>query len=315
MVRSSNRHLKRFDELPVYHPAARKRYFAASVLADVATKGGLNTQPHPFALERAPRPQALAPAPAPALNIPSVTPEEIIHQVANGADLQYTNTPPPSVLGPRAKRLLLAIAALPPLAYGAHRAYQHFQGPAPEEEAVKEAVLRRYGLQKEALSPMARNMLIGAGIGGTLTGGANYYHHRDDPDAFSRAAKATGAGALAGAIAGGVLTPERSGASTASRPSVAPQDAVSRVHLTAPPAPQGGGHLEELRDKMKTLADDARAANDRHLKEQATNDAIAKAKALLREPNGLPGMRGVDAFFDLDEFDRLMRDPNHVFQF
>jgi hypothetical protein len=66
---------------------------------------------------------------------------------------------------------------------------------------------------------------------------------------------------------------------------------------------------------MKALADDARAANARHLEEQATNNAIAKAKALLQKPDGLPGMRGVDAFFDLDEFDRLMRDPNHVFQF
>jgi len=157
---------------------------------------------------------------------------------------------------------------------------------------------------------MARNMLIGAEVGGTLTGGANYYHHRDEPDAFSRAAKATGAGALAGAIAGGVLTPERSGASTAPRPSAAPQDAVSRVYLTAPPAPRGGGHPEDLRDKMKALADEARAANDSHLREHATNDALNKAKALLQEPNGLPGMRD-----DLDEFDRLMRDPNHVFQF
>lgn len=308
VVRSSNRHLKRFTELPFDLPAARKRYFAASILGDIATKGELNTQPHPFAVERAPRSQALAPAPA--LNVPSVTPEEILHHAANGPALQYGEAQLPSVLGPRAKRLLLAIATLPPLAYGAHRAYQHFQGPAPEEEAVKEAALRRYGFQKEALSPMARNMLIGAEVGGTLTGGANYYHHRDEPDAFSRAAKATGAGALAGAIAGGVLTPERSGASTAPRPSAAPQDAVSRVYLTAPPAPRGGGHPEDLRDKMKALADEARAANDSHLREHATNDALNKAKALLQEPNGLPGMRD-----DLDEFDRLMRDPNHVFQF
>lgn len=61
---------------------------------------------------------------------------------------------------------------------------------------------------------------------------------------------------------------------------------------------------------MKALADEARAANDSHLREHATNDALNKAKALLQEPNGLPGMRD-----DLDEFDRLMRDPNHVFQF
>jgi hypothetical protein len=39
---------------------------------------------------------------------------------------------------------------------------------------------------------------------------------------------------------------------------------------------------------MKTLADDARAANARHLEEQATNNAIAKAKALLQKPDGLP---------------------------
>lgn len=171
VARSANRHLRRFIELPDYHPVARKRYFASSILEGIATRGGLNTQPHPFAFERAPRPQtpAPAPAPAPALNVPSVTPEEILHHAAEGPALQYGESQLPSVLGPRAKRLLLAIATLPPLAYGAHRAYQHFQGPAPEE-AAKEAALRRYGFQKEALSPMARNMLIGAGIGGDAHG-------------------------------------------------------------------------------------------------------------------------------------------------
>jgi hypothetical protein len=206
VVQSSNRHVERALAYPADSAAARKRMFSGTLLAEIAQRGGLNTQPHPFAPSASSRPSLP--------NVPHVNSEQLLHHAANGPALNYGAQNLPTVLGPRAKRLLLALVAAPPVAYGAHKAYQHFHPPA-NEEAAKEAALARYGLRKEALSPMARNMLIGAGLGGALTGGVNYYHHHDKPDALSRAAKATGAGVVGGAIVGGVLTPERN-----SRPSL-----------------------------------------------------------------------------------------------
>jgi hypothetical protein len=225
-----------------------------------------------------------------------VNSEQLLHHAADGPGLNYGEAQLPSVLGPRAKRLLLALVAAPPLAYGAHKAYQHFRSPA-NDEAAKEAALARYGLRKEALSPMARNMLIGAGLGGALTGGVNYYHHHDKPDAFSRAAKATGAGAVGGAIVGGVLTPERSG----------------HVPLSGVPDSQERRLAQGL-EHARREGDYHRAAAD--LKNHLLDGFVARPSLSLAERNAKAQRLMNDArSLGQGEFDRLMADPDHVWQF
>lgn len=288
VVRSSNRHVERALAYPADSAAARKRMFSGTLLAEIAQRGGLNTQPHPFAPSASSRP--------PHPNVPRVNSEQLLHHAANGPGLNYGEAQLPSVLGPRAKRLLLALVATPPLAYGAHKAYQHFRSPA-NEEATKEAALARYGLRKEALSPMARNMLIGAGLGGAITGGVNYYHHHDKPDAFSRAAKATGAGAAGGAIVGGLLTPAR-----------APR-----------PAPREGPDSPERRLAQELLrahheGDYHHAATD--LKNHLLDGFAARPPLSLAERNAKAQHFTNEArSIGQEEFDRLMVDPNHVWQF
>ena len=186
-----------------------------------------------------------------------MNPEDLLHHAQSGLPGELA---PVTLLGPRAKRILFAMLALPAAGYGGYRAYQHLRPPAPSDEkaAVKEAAertLRRYGLKKEALSPQARNMLIGAGVGGVVGAGLNYTLHHDEPDAGSRAARAGLAGALLGTVAGGVLTPERAANSVATPPS-------------APAAPTGPAVVVPKADRI---------ARERLLEDQA-GAALAKAK-------------------------------------
>lgn len=254
----------------------------------------------------------------------------------------------PSAIGPMARRLLLAIAILPPAAYGAHKAYQRFYGP--EEERAKEATLRRYGLSKEALSPTVRNMLLGAGVGGIAGAGVNYALHHDKPDAGSRAARAGLGGALLGSIAGGVLTPERA-ASSVSHPASVPPVPTKPSHETTDDliSPLFAGAKEKILAETDKVLDKAHEVGARlrqerearvhvEIRKPVVRDAYAKAYSramqdwgygredahnyaahishMVDDAHQMPeSVRNILQGMSHDEFHRLMQDPNHVWTF
>ena len=218
-----------------------------------------------------------------------------------------------TLFGPRAKRILFAMLALPAAGYGGYRAYQHLRPPAPSDEkaAVKEAAertLRRYGLKKEALSPQARNMLIGAGVGGVAGAGLNYTLHHDEPDAGSRAAKAGLGGALLGLIAGGVLTPQSSAHVPVSPSSRQPPDsqALREAAGMREVARQG-----EYNRAHQELVD--------HIVSGGKTDSAPSSRfvGLVHEPVYGAGPRSLwdSSQMTPEEFDRLMLDPNTVMRF
>lgn len=187
----------------------------------------------------------------------------------------------PSAIGPMARRLLLAMAILPPAAYGARKAYQHFHGSGEDE--AKEASLRRYGLRKEALSPAVRNMLLGAGVGGVVGAGLNYAFHHDKPDAGSRAVKAGLGGALVGTIAGGLATPN-------------PAPVAPKAQVRAP-------YTEAMREADQ-LRDVARPGAQNRAHQELVDH-------LVHGPNSTAAS-WPETF---EEFDRRMLDPDYVWEF
>lgn len=275
-------------------------------------------------------------------------PDALLQHAASGGAVLDLNAMH-SEIGPMARRLLLAMAVLPPAAYGAHKAYQHFHGPG--EEQAKEATLRRYGLRKEALSPTVRNMLLGAGIGGVAGAGVNYAIHHDEPDAGSRAARAGLGGALLGSIAGGVMTPERGGLRPPAPTAPAPKAPARSLQEStdALVAPMFAGAKDKIRaegDRAVAEVQALRATLDKdredlvHARVRAPVVESAYQKAYDRARNALgrshedahqyashiadtvdkahqmpPWARRAVQDMPFEEFDRLMQDPNHVWTF
>lgn len=187
--------------------------------------------------------------------------------------MAHTPLPDPGGISPRAARILLALTALPAAGYGVHKAYQHFM-PEEGDEAEKQAayaVLARYGLtEKVALSPVARDALVGAGVGGTLSGLGTYAFNRDDPEVLSRSLKATALGAGAGALAGGFSAHIRAKPSEPT-PRLAPLP-------PSPAKPDTSAQLDSAADKLveERLGPSIRAATE---KMRAENHAAAQAAA------------------------------------